>query len=145
MADTTVNVNRYYRLALWLGYFTILYNLLEGLVSVFFGAKGEALTLFGFGIDSFIEVLSGMGIVAMVLRIQRNPDAPRTPRITRLPGRHCAFLPPRASQCKKHLPRHAPPTSASCDGRSGCSWPRPTRSPQTHHIRGGIARENVWF
>ena len=33
----------------------------------FFGLQNEALTLFGFGIDSFIEVISGLGIVAMVL------------------------------------------------------------------------------
>ena len=40
----------------WLAGFTIAYNLLEGLVSVYFGAQDEALTLFGFGVDSFIEV-----------------------------------------------------------------------------------------
>jgi divalent metal cation (Fe/Co/Zn/Cd) transporter len=73
-----LDTNRYYRLALWLGLFTIFYNLLEGLVSVFFGAEGEALTLFGFGVDSFIEVLSGLGIVVMVLGIRRNPQAPRS-------------------------------------------------------------------
>jgi len=69
---------RFFRYALWLGFFTIGYNLLEGLVSVYFGAHDEALTLFGFGIDSFIEVLSGIGIVAMVLRIRRNPGTPRS-------------------------------------------------------------------
>ena len=70
---------RYFRFALWLGYFTILYNLVEGLVSVAFGLQDEALTLFGFGVDSFIEVLSGIGIVAMVMRIQANPGAERSP------------------------------------------------------------------
>jgi divalent metal cation (Fe/Co/Zn/Cd) transporter len=34
--------------------------------------------LFGFGVDSFIEVISGIGIVAMVLRIRSHPDAPRS-------------------------------------------------------------------
>ena len=71
-------LERYYRYALWLGYFTVFYNLLEGLVSIFFGAQDEALTLFGFGIDSFIEVMSGIGIIAMVYRIQRNPDTSPT-------------------------------------------------------------------
>jgi divalent metal cation (Fe/Co/Zn/Cd) transporter len=69
---------RYYRFALWLGFFTIFYNLLEGLVSIYFGVHDETLTLFGFGIDSFIEVLSGIGIVAMVYRIRKNPDTPRS-------------------------------------------------------------------
>lgn len=64
--------------ALWLAVFTIVYNLAEGLFSVYFGAQDETLTLFGFGIDSFIEVLSGMGILAMILRIRQNPDAPRS-------------------------------------------------------------------
>jgi divalent metal cation (Fe/Co/Zn/Cd) transporter len=66
---------RLYQAALWLGIFTALYNLAEGLVSIYFGARDEALTLFGFGLDSFIEVMSGLGIVAMVLRIRQNPEA----------------------------------------------------------------------
>jgi divalent metal cation (Fe/Co/Zn/Cd) transporter len=74
----TTDTERLYRYALWLGVFTVLYNLLEGLVSVYFGAQDEALTLFGFGVDSFIEVLSGIGIVAMVLRIRQHPDTPRS-------------------------------------------------------------------
>jgi divalent metal cation (Fe/Co/Zn/Cd) transporter len=69
---------RYYSMALWLGWFTVLYNLLEGMVSVIFGVQDEALTLFGFGVDSFIEVLSGIGIVAMVLRIRARPDSDRS-------------------------------------------------------------------
>jgi len=69
--------NRFYQYALWLALFTILYNLLEGLASIYFGAHDEALTLFGFGIDSFIEVISGIGILAMVIRIRQNPGAPR--------------------------------------------------------------------
>lgn len=71
-------LERAWRLALWLAVFTILYNLAEGLVSIFFGISDEALTLFGFGVDSFIEVMSGIGIFAMVLRIRRNPDTERS-------------------------------------------------------------------
>jgi len=69
--------NRFFNFALWLAIFTIVYNLLEGLVSVYFGVQDEALTLFGFGMDSFIEVMSGIGILAMVIRIRQQPDAPR--------------------------------------------------------------------
>jgi divalent metal cation (Fe/Co/Zn/Cd) transporter len=68
---------RYYQYALWLAFFTIFYNAVEGLVSVYLGMQDEALTLFGFGIDSFIEVISGVGIMAMVLRIRQHPDTPR--------------------------------------------------------------------
>jgi divalent metal cation (Fe/Co/Zn/Cd) transporter len=78
MTNSKINLERYFQAALWLGWFTIFYNLLEGLVSVTFGARGEALTLFGFGVDSFIEVISGIGIVVMVLRIRRNPITART-------------------------------------------------------------------
>jgi len=70
--------NSYWNYALWLALFTIFYNLVEGLVSIFFGVQDETLTLFGFGIDSFIEVMSGVGILAMVIRIRKNPDAPRS-------------------------------------------------------------------
>jgi len=70
--------DRYWQYALWLAVFTITYNLLEGLVSVYLGQADEALTLLGFGLDSFIEVVSGVGILAMVLRIRLNPDTPRS-------------------------------------------------------------------
>lgn len=73
-----VDVKRYYQYALWLGIFSIAFNILEGVVSVLFGVKDETLTLMGFGIDSFIEVLSGVGIVAMVIRIRQNPGIPRS-------------------------------------------------------------------
>lgn len=70
--------NKYWGYALWLALFTIFYNFAEGLISVYFGFEDETLTLFGFGIDSFIEVLSGIGILAMVLRIRQHPDTPRS-------------------------------------------------------------------
>jgi divalent metal cation (Fe/Co/Zn/Cd) transporter len=72
------STDKYWKYALWLALFTIFYNLAEGLVSVYFGAHDETLTLFGFGVDSFIEVISGVGILAMVLRIRQNPEAPRS-------------------------------------------------------------------
>jgi divalent metal cation (Fe/Co/Zn/Cd) transporter len=71
-------INKYWQYALLLALFTIFYNFVEGLVSMYFGAQDETLTLFGFGIDSFIEVMSGMGILAMVLRIRQNLDTPRS-------------------------------------------------------------------
>ncbi|NWG06904.1 MAG: cation transporter [Chloroflexi bacterium] len=77
-ALTRVLTDRYWTYTLWLALFTIFYNLAEGLISVFFGFSDEALTLFGFGVDSFIEVMSGIGILAMVLRIRQNPETSRT-------------------------------------------------------------------
>lgn len=76
LAQSTIN--KYWSYALWLALFTIVYNLAEGLISVFFGISDETLTLFGFGVDSFIEVMSGIGILAMVLRIRQNPETPRS-------------------------------------------------------------------
>jgi divalent metal cation (Fe/Co/Zn/Cd) transporter len=75
---TQANMGRYGTYALWLALFTIFYNLGEGLVSISFGVSDEALTLFGFGADSFIEVMSGIGILAMVLRIRQHPETPRS-------------------------------------------------------------------
>jgi divalent metal cation (Fe/Co/Zn/Cd) transporter len=51
---------------------TIFYNIGEGLVSVFFGLEDESFALFGFGLDSFVEVASGIGIWHMIGRIKRN-------------------------------------------------------------------------
>lgn len=64
--------------ALWLAWFTIVYNLIEGVVSVYFGASDETLALFGFGIDSFIETISAVGVLVMINRIRANGDAQRT-------------------------------------------------------------------
>ena len=52
--------------------------MVEGLVSIAFGFADETLTLFGFGVDSFIEVVSGIGIAIMVLRIMKNPHSSKT-------------------------------------------------------------------
>jgi divalent metal cation (Fe/Co/Zn/Cd) transporter len=62
-----------YKKAYHLSIFTILYNVAEGIISLIFGYSDETLTLFGFGIDSFIEVISGAGILMMVFRIRKNP------------------------------------------------------------------------
>ena len=39
------------------------------------GYHDETLTLFGFGVDSFIEVMSGLGITIMILRIMKSPGS----------------------------------------------------------------------
>ena len=62
--------NKLLKWALFLSIFTIFYNLAEGIVSVFFGAKDGTLALLGFGIDSFVEVISGIGILHMVFRMK---------------------------------------------------------------------------
>jgi divalent metal cation (Fe/Co/Zn/Cd) transporter len=61
-----------YRRAGYLAVFTIVYNLVEGAVSVWFGAADETLALFGFGVDSFIEVISAVGVWHMLRRIRGN-------------------------------------------------------------------------
>ena len=63
--------------ALILSIITILYNIAEGVFSVFFGLNDETLALFGFGLDSFVEVISGIGILHMIIRMKRNPIAQR--------------------------------------------------------------------
>ncbi len=65
---------RYYRQALWLARITVGYNILEGIISIHFGWSDETLALFGFGLDSFVEVLSGIGVWHMVSRFLNDPD-----------------------------------------------------------------------
>jgi divalent metal cation (Fe/Co/Zn/Cd) transporter len=45
--------------ALRLSWFTVVYNVLEGLVSVIAGSLAGSVALVGFGLDSFVESLSG--------------------------------------------------------------------------------------
>ncbi len=64
-----------YKVAYRLSLFTIFYNIIEGIVSMIMGYQDETLTLFGFGVDSFIEVMSGIGIAVMITRIAQNPGS----------------------------------------------------------------------
>ena len=51
---------------------TIGYNIVEGSVSMALGAADDTLALFGFGADSFIEVISAVGVWHMIRRIRKN-------------------------------------------------------------------------
>lgn len=69
--DTQAQAN-YYRYAIWLAAFTVFYNIAEGVISIYFGISDETLSLLGFGVDSFVEVISGLGVWHMVIRIRRH-------------------------------------------------------------------------
>jgi hypothetical protein len=73
----TTTPNKLYKIAFGLALFTIFYNIAEGVISTYLGFEDESLVLFGFGSDSFIEVISGLGIAHMILRIQNNPNSQR--------------------------------------------------------------------
>ena len=49
--------------ALSLSYFTVAYNLVEGVVSLIFGYLAGSIALVGFGLDSFVESLSGFVMI----------------------------------------------------------------------------------
>jgi len=72
------NNKSWYQQAYLLSLFTIFYNIIEGVVSMVLGYNDETLTLFGFGVDSFIEVMSGIGIAVMILRIRQNPNSDKS-------------------------------------------------------------------
>jgi divalent metal cation (Fe/Co/Zn/Cd) transporter len=63
-------MNQLIRNAFVLSLITIFYNIGEGLVSVYFGAGDDTLALLGFGVDSFVEVISGIGIAHMIFRMR---------------------------------------------------------------------------
>jgi divalent metal cation (Fe/Co/Zn/Cd) transporter len=64
-----------------LEYFTITWNLLEGLVAVVAGAIAGSISLVGFGVDSFIEVTSG---AALLWRMSVDAEEHRRERIERV-------------------------------------------------------------
>lgn len=51
------------KLAIRLSWFTIGYNIIEGAVSLYFGAEKDSIALLGFGADSFIEVASAFVVL----------------------------------------------------------------------------------
>ena len=55
-SESTLKLNRK---ALILSYFTVGYNVVEGVVSIIAGTLAGSIALIGFGLDSFIESLSG--------------------------------------------------------------------------------------
>ena len=63
--------DRIIRLGSRLEYFTIGYNLFEGLVSLAAGIAAESISLIGFGLDSFIEVTSAS---ALLWRLHKDHD-----------------------------------------------------------------------
>ena len=62
------NMDRLYKKALLLEYFTVGYNLLEAFVSILFGSLANSIALIGFGLDSIVESLSGMVMVWRLLK-----------------------------------------------------------------------------
>ena len=63
-------MNNLIKIAFILSLITIFYNIAEGVISVYFGAGDETLALLGFGVDSFVEVISGIGIAHLVFRMK---------------------------------------------------------------------------
>lgn len=71
-AISALPTDKLYKWAMILSVITITYNVIEGGIATWYGAHDETLALFGFGVDSFVEVISGLGIAHMIIRMQRN-------------------------------------------------------------------------
>jgi divalent metal cation (Fe/Co/Zn/Cd) transporter len=78
LAKMISSEQKLYKQAYWLSLFTIFYNIIEGIVSMVLGYEDETLSLFGFGADSFIEVMSGIGIAMLIMRIKQNPNSSKS-------------------------------------------------------------------
>lgn len=59
--------------------FTITYNVLEGIIAVSAGAAASSAALIGFGLDSFIEVLSAVAVAWQFTR--KNPERWEKPTV----------------------------------------------------------------
>jgi divalent metal cation (Fe/Co/Zn/Cd) transporter len=91
----TVNIHHadkavLYKRALWLSYFTVGYNVIEGLISVFAGLLAGSIALTGFGLDSFVESLSG-GVMMWRFRKQGELSAHQEEAIERRSTRLVAY------------------------------------------------------
>jgi divalent metal cation (Fe/Co/Zn/Cd) transporter len=76
MPDNFIN-NKPLKIALILSIITIVYNVAEGIVSIIFGINDQTLALLGFGVDSFVEVISGIGILHMIIRLKKSTSENR--------------------------------------------------------------------
>lgn len=66
---TDVMDSRLHKRALSLSYFTVGYNIAEGIVSILAGLLAGSIALVGFGLDSFVESLSGS---VMIWRLRKH-------------------------------------------------------------------------
>src|SRR6266853_1432361 len=76
-AERTVLVRR----GLWLGYATVGYNSLEGIIAIFAGLVAGSVALVGFGADSLIELTAGG---AAIWRLRADLDPERRERAERI-------------------------------------------------------------
>src|SRR5436305_12805132 len=81
MPETTLDRRSIAQRGKRLEYFTIAWNTLEGLVAVIAGAMAGSISLVGFGLDSFIEVISG---ATLLWRMSVDSDLSRRERNEKL-------------------------------------------------------------
>jgi divalent metal cation (Fe/Co/Zn/Cd) transporter len=62
-----------HRRAVWLEYFTVGWNVIEGVVAIGAGIIAGSVALVGFGVDSSIEVISALGLLWRLRKA--GPDA----------------------------------------------------------------------
>ncbi len=69
MSYTNIEIKAKYRFGLLLSYITVVYNVIEGIISVIVGSVIGSVALVGFGLDSFIESMSGS---VMIWRLSKH-------------------------------------------------------------------------
>ena len=83
-------MNGLFKKALLLEYFTVGYNILEAIASIYFGSIANSIALVGFGLDSIIESLSGF-ILIWRLRKHEKVSKDEESQIERKSLRYVAF------------------------------------------------------
>lgn len=73
-----IHKKQLYKLASYLALLTIIFALAEAVFSTYYGYSDESLSLFGFGVGSFIEVISAIGVAQMIVRIKQNEHSNRS-------------------------------------------------------------------
>lgn len=76
--SATINKNHLYKIAFSLAILTIIFAFAEAIFSTYYGYNDESLSLFGFGVGSFIEIISAIGVARMIVRIKQNEDSKRS-------------------------------------------------------------------
>ena len=72
-----VNKRLQYKNASRLAFLSIVLAFAEALFSTFYGYNDESMTLFGFGVGSFIEIISAIGVAHMIMRLKQNENGTR--------------------------------------------------------------------
>jgi divalent metal cation (Fe/Co/Zn/Cd) transporter len=108
-----------HRRAVWLEYFTVGGNVIEGVVAIGAGIIAGSVALIGFGVDSSIEVISALGLLWRLRKAGPTPPSRRRAALNAVP---CMWSPSPSSCWPPTSPSRRSPACSAGRHPTARSW-----------------------